>query len=56
MSQAVRRPVRVQFMRWDELGCDNYVPPHLADVCGGVDVAGNIVGSNMTLASRMEHG
>jgi nicotinate dehydrogenase subunit B len=43
LSQAVGRPVRVQFMRWDELGWDNYGPAHLADVRGGVDAAGNIV-------------
>jgi nicotinate dehydrogenase subunit B len=43
MSQAAGRPVRVQFMRWDELGWDNYGPAHLADVRGGVDAAGNIV-------------
>lgn len=43
MSQAIGRPVRVQFMRWDELGWDNYGPAHLADVRGGVDAAGNIV-------------
>jgi nicotinate dehydrogenase subunit B len=42
MSQAVGQPVRVQFMRWDELGWDNYGPAHLADVRGGVDAAGNI--------------
>src|SRR5260370_17354879 len=43
MSQAVGRPVRVQFMRWDELGWDNYGPAPLADVRGGVAAAGNIV-------------
>jgi CO/xanthine dehydrogenase Mo-binding subunit len=43
MSQAVGRPVRVQFMRWDELGWDNYGPAHLADVRAGVDAAGKIV-------------
>ena len=43
MSQAVGRPVRVQFMRWDELGWDNYGPAHLADVRGGVDAAGNMM-------------
>jgi CO/xanthine dehydrogenase Mo-binding subunit len=43
MSQEVGRPVRVQFMRWDELGWDNYGPPHLADVRAGVDADGNIV-------------
>ncbi len=43
MSQAVGRPVRVQFMRWDEHGWDNYGPAHLADVRAGVDAAGKIV-------------
>jgi nicotinate dehydrogenase subunit B len=43
MSQAVERPVRVQFMRWDEHGWDNYGPPHLADVRAGVDADGKIV-------------
>ncbi len=43
MSQVVGRPVRLQFMRWDELGWDNYGPAHLADVRAGVDADGNIV-------------
>jgi len=43
MSQAVGKPVRVQFMRWDEHGWDNYGPPHLADVRAGVDADGKIV-------------
>jgi nicotinate dehydrogenase subunit B len=43
MSQAAGRPVRVQFMRWDEMGWDNYGPAHLADVRAGVDADGNIV-------------
>jgi nicotinate dehydrogenase subunit B len=43
MSQAVGRPVRVQFMRWDEHGWDNYGPAHLADVRAGVDSTGKIV-------------
>jgi CO/xanthine dehydrogenase Mo-binding subunit len=42
MSQQVGRPVRVQFMRWDELGWDNYGPAHLADVRAGCDAAGKI--------------
>ncbi len=29
LSQAVGRPVRVQYMRWDEHGWDNYGPAHL---------------------------
>jgi nicotinate dehydrogenase subunit B len=43
LSQAVGNPVRVQFMRWDEHGWDNYGPAHLADVRAGVDGDGNIV-------------
>ena len=43
MSQAAGKPVRVQFMRWDELGWDDYGPAHLADVRAGVDAAGKLV-------------
>src|SRR5260370_6339373 len=43
MSQAVGRPVRVQFMRWDEHGWDNYGPAHVADVRAAVDSSGKIV-------------
>ncbi len=43
MSQAVGRPVRVQFMRWDEHGWDNYGPAHLAEVRAGVDANGKLV-------------
>ena len=43
MSQLVERPVRVQFMRWDELGWDKYGPAHLADVRAGVDADGKII-------------
>ena len=43
LSQIVGKPVRVQFMRWDELGWDNYGPPHLADVRIGADANGKIV-------------
>jgi len=43
MSQQVGRPVRVQFMRWDEHGWDNYGPAHLADVRAAIDHNGKIV-------------
>jgi nicotinate dehydrogenase subunit B len=43
MSQAVGRPVRVQFMRADEHGWDNFGPAHIAEVRAGVDAAGKIV-------------
>jgi nicotinate dehydrogenase subunit B len=41
MSQAVRKPVRLQFMRWDEQGWDNYTPATLYDVKAGIDANGN---------------
>ena len=43
MSQAVGKPVRVQFMRSDEHGWDDYGPAHLADVRAGIDANGRIV-------------
>ncbi len=43
LSQAVGRPVRVQFMRWDEHGWDNYGPAHLAEVRAAIDAAGKII-------------
>lgn len=43
LSQEAGRPVRVQFMRWDELGWDNYGPAHLAQVRAGADTNGKIV-------------
>jgi nicotinate dehydrogenase subunit B len=43
MSQAVGRPVRVQFMRWDELGWDNYGPAQLAEVRAAIDADGKII-------------
>jgi nicotinate dehydrogenase subunit B len=43
LSQAAAKPVRVQFMRWDEHGWDNYGPAHLGDIRAGVDGEGRIV-------------
>jgi len=43
MSQAVGKPVRCQFMRWDETGWDTYGPAITADVRAGIDSKGNIV-------------
>ncbi len=43
LSQAVGKPVRLQYMRWDEHGWDNYGPAHFAEVRAGVDAEGNIV-------------
>jgi CO/xanthine dehydrogenase Mo-binding subunit len=43
MSRAVGKPVRVQLMRWDEHGWDNYGQAHLIDMRGGIDAGGKIV-------------
>jgi CO/xanthine dehydrogenase Mo-binding subunit len=43
MSVALGKPVRVQFMRWDEHGWDNYGPAHLADVRAAADADGTLV-------------
>jgi CO/xanthine dehydrogenase Mo-binding subunit len=42
MSQDAGAPVRVQFMRWDELGWDNYGPAHTADVKVAIDANGKL--------------
>jgi len=54
MSKAVGKPVRVQYMRWDEHGWDNYSPATLWDVRGGVDANGKLVaidGTSFGMAS-----
>ena len=43
MSQLAGRPVRVQFMRWDELGWDNFGPAQVAEVRAAIDAEGKIV-------------
>jgi nicotinate dehydrogenase subunit B len=43
MSQQVGAPVRVQFMRWDEHGWDQYGPAALLVLRGGIDGSGNVV-------------
>ena len=48
MSQAVGKPVRLQFMRWDEHGWDNYGPPSSIDVRAGIDANGKIVAFDFT--------
>ena len=42
ISYLAGAPVRLQFMRWDEHGWDNYAPAQMMDVRGGVDANGNI--------------
>src|SRR5947207_1165145 len=44
LSQAVGKPVRVQFSRRDEmLGGEHYGPAHVMDMRAGVDAGGQIV-------------
>ena len=43
MSQIAGKPVRLQFMRWDEHGWDNYGPAHVGEVRAAADEAGRIV-------------
>ena len=43
MSQDAGKPVRVQFMRGDEHGWDNYGPAHVGDVRAAADANGAIV-------------
>ena len=37
MSQIVGKPVRLQYMRWDEHGWDKFGATHLIDMRGGID-------------------
>jgi CO/xanthine dehydrogenase Mo-binding subunit len=43
LSQVVGRPVRLQFMRWDEHGWDNYGPAHVGEVRAAAGADGRIV-------------
>lgn len=43
MSQAVGRPVRVQWMRWDEHGWEPKGPPIVQDLVGAIDGQGRVV-------------
>jgi nicotinate dehydrogenase subunit B len=43
MSQAVGRPVRVQWMRWDEHGWEPKGPPIAQDLAGALDDKGRVV-------------
>jgi nicotinate dehydrogenase subunit B len=55
MSQIVGKPVRLQAMRWDEHGYDNYGQPQLMDIRAGIDANGKIVAfehTNMSLAAN----
>jgi nicotinate dehydrogenase subunit B len=42
LSKETGRPVRVQFMRWDEHGWDTYGPPHVGEVRVAADAQGKL--------------
>lgn len=44
LSQLAGKPVRLQFMRWDEHGWDNYGPAHVGEVRAAATGDGKIVG------------
>ena len=46
LSQKIGRPVRLQWMRWDQHGYDAYGPSHMYDVKMGVDASGKIVAAD----------
>jgi len=48
LSASVKKPVRLQLMRWDEHGWSHYGPAQLTDVRGAVDASGNLVAFEYT--------
>jgi CO/xanthine dehydrogenase Mo-binding subunit len=48
LSAAVGKPVRLQFMRWDEHGYDNYGPAQMVDIRAAADGKGNITAFEFT--------
>ena len=43
LSQLAGQPVRLQFMRWDEHGWDNYGPAHVGEIRAAADPAGKLL-------------
>ena len=43
LSQLAGQPVRLQFMRWDEHGWDNYGPAHVGEIRAAADTSGKII-------------
>jgi CO/xanthine dehydrogenase Mo-binding subunit len=52
MSQIAGKPVRLQLMRWDEHGWDQFGPAQLMDMRGGIDANGKIVALDYTVLSQ----
>jgi nicotinate dehydrogenase subunit B len=54
LSKAVGKPVRVQFMRWDDMGYDNYDGAEVIDVRAGVDANGKITAFDYVAYSQQD--
>jgi CO/xanthine dehydrogenase Mo-binding subunit len=48
LSATIGKPVRLQWMRWDVQGWDNWGPAHMYDMKMGADSTGRIVASDVT--------
>jgi len=48
LSAMTGKPVRLQFMRWDEHGWDNYGPAQMTDIRAGIDAKGNLTAFEFT--------
>jgi CO/xanthine dehydrogenase Mo-binding subunit len=48
LSGATGKPVRLQFMRWDEHGYDNYGPAQMVDIRAAADGKGNVTAFEFT--------
>jgi len=46
ISQKIGKPVRLQWMRWDQHGWDHYGPSQMYDVTVGADATGKIVAAD----------
>jgi CO/xanthine dehydrogenase Mo-binding subunit len=56
ISQAIGKPVRLQWMRWDQHGFDSYGPAAMYDVKMGVDSAGKIIAADWTSYGQAGNG
>jgi nicotinate dehydrogenase subunit B len=48
LSSIVGKPVRVQWMRWDDMQWSTQGPPNISDVQAGLDASGKLVSFNVT--------
>jgi CO/xanthine dehydrogenase Mo-binding subunit len=51
LSKLAGAPVRLQLMRWDENGWDNYQSAQLSDLTGGIDANGKLTAYQFNLMS-----